>query len=341
MLARFSSQDDELPQLHTLELTSERNSWWPKPKQLETLSIALGSWCIKALNFDLTHLKKITLGNCSLKECLDVLRVAPLLTTCTLIQCYKHDKEDIDLQLPPQPIAYPNIQTFQIDLYAPDTLDCISSFFLFPSLKTLSLTYSRKAVRVDASSIVRLLKEFQCPLGTLTLTFDRVELPSEGFAPLFLELPGLRHLQLYFSRDNHMPSNAILSLLSEFSEANVDGIKQPRYLPSLHSLKFTTTKFRDWSKLPDMFGAYTANDHTFIQHRCALKNVMISSRSDYPPRVSKKNPDPSSVYPIDEETLKRILWLGDYGGVKWCLQGERIKDDIIGLGKKWYGIGGS
>lgn len=111
LLRRFSSDGEELPQLHTLHINNEfRSSAYTLniyPKRLIKLSIT--GVRLAVATSDWRHLIQLEIGQAPLAECFEALRQAPHLTHYTVRWCHRGNGQHDEYPLPRHPIVHPNI----------------------------------------------------------------------------------------------------------------------------------------------------------------------------------------------------------------------------------------
>jgi hypothetical protein len=325
----YFSQD--YPQLQTLHLTNcdrqlepIKEIFKPCPKRLNALSISENM--LVAVDLDWQHLTQLVLLDYhSLSTCFEALRRAPCLTRCTFrahreTQAPEHNSSPSENR-----ILQHNLQYLEITDVSSACEEVLNQL-LCPNLSTLVLGgSSSRRKSFDIHTIIELLRRSECSLERLSLLFTSTT--ASDVASLCEGIPTLQHLHVHapYSRPSRSssnprsPSRALFTRLAKHSTIN--GTKELQYLPALRSLTWYRSEEDPWpwTTLLDIFGAPTARSAN--RRRQTLESVTISV-------LARRSDDP--LLDIDEEALKRILWLRDSVGVKWDI---RSKISVMGVKK--------
>ncbi|KAF9474189.1 hypothetical protein BDN70DRAFT_936857 [Pholiota conissans] len=292
----FSQQT--LPELRSIHLESKDYNVGPLfrlfPERLVSLSVP------QMVRLPMEHLTQIRLGNVTIFELFDTLQGAPNLIKF-IVRLNDSRVEDIHNPLPT--IVHSRLQDFTICLHqntrSLEKLACTS-------LK--SFTFNDECNPIQMSPFIAFLKNSQNSLINLSLSVE-IQLSEFDTASICQGFHLLQHLSLEsFSRLSKSIMNTLISFLAEFT--STDGEKVPTYLPNLRSLRLELNSLSNWTKLPNIFG-YPAG-HKPGNHRPALNFIAILTY-EWDDRFTDKWSLPDVM---DNETLQRILWLGN-SGVKW------------------------
>ncbi|KAF9480313.1 hypothetical protein BDN70DRAFT_877823 [Pholiota conissans] len=327
LLSYFSSDEQDLPQLRTLDVSLDNDdpNHGPgsiglnfKATNLKSLSTS-GAQRVSTSYLDWNRLTELTMDFSPLSDCFQALQLAPSLAMCVFRCCTASASVSFfdDTPPPENPITHPKIQHLQIAGYDSSLYRNVFDRLSCPSLKSVILgdTDFGSHQTLDSRPVVEFLKRSGCSLETLIFIDTCISDPN--IAALFEATPTLQSLSIRYSYYFNFPPETFLDCLAESSLVN--GRREPRYLPCLSSLTLEGDNFHDCTPLLNIFGPHTPQSTEC--HRHALKSITVSlSDRDHL----------ASIY-MDEKILETILYLRVSCGVKWAIKGVYNTDRPVNI----------
>ncbi|KAF4612133.1 hypothetical protein D9613_004525 [Agrocybe pediades] len=261
---RYSNRCWESIRTRTFTVTSQIGSLkWKEessPQKLE-IDFALFASLAEVLNIRTDNLIHLDIREMSVKQCLDVIRLSPMLLI------FKTRISGIEDTVPSSssPIVHSVLDSFTIESsWRDDGLDQVLSSLILPRLRTLGLLLMTST---DSLIIEDFLRRSSAPITSMKLCYERKgdELDLAGFKAIAVLTPLLNHLCILFDSwawdgDGELQANLLKYLVDSGKPKNDD----PSYSPPLPQLKNLTYisgmdnfvergSWISWSLVPGLF----------------------------------------------------------------------------------------
>ncbi|KAF4612153.1 hypothetical protein D9613_004507 [Agrocybe pediades] len=306
------SQIDSAPRIIDLALGRERwddddgnNQIFPqwkgvklRPERVSILSFY--TFHTRQLNINWSRVTHVHSESWDAKECLDLLKMAPLLQSCRFDYVGDDNWDD-----PPPVDGRPILHHTHLRDLTFTSHDFCGAFFdhiALPGLKRFS--YSLRYISSQGQNNPSLLPFFERSSFQLTyLHLSAYTLTQKYVISLLDKVPSLAHLRLELaSTDDNVPFRPDLFLqhLARTAEQNdLSNGSRPAFLPRLESFEQDSCTAYPWSVVPDVFGPPSAFGK---EGRRPLKSFIVET-------------DGLHLPPIPKEVLVKLKELLDVGAV--------------------------
>jgi len=227
------------------DTTAFRMSSRPSPTHL-----FIGHFPVLSIDILWDNLRFLKLKYMVLDACIEVIRQAPLLESCSVVVNY-YWWDPLDVPSFPKAVVVRLTHLRQLSLsgFTPELLTKFLDILEPPSLEDYSYTTMGTDIAVDG--VISLLGRSRSCLKHLRLSIQR-EPVAEDLKKLLNAVPYLQTLKLELHR-SHTGSSALLQVLSSSPPTLVGGI--PGFLPHLQSLNlsFISCRGSTWKCIPEIY----------------------------------------------------------------------------------------
>ncbi|KAF9483163.1 hypothetical protein BDN70DRAFT_874206 [Pholiota conissans] len=269
-----------------------------QPKTLVVEPIIFG-----AINIDWSYLTELEASTESAYECVQVVRLAPLLKKCKFSTSSQYVFQPS--VAPPNPFLHPRIEELIVLGRRCGTL---FDYFRCPALQKLTFGHCHHPGTMD--KIVYFLQQSMCSITNLTTYRMQLQTPDTDIYLLCQAIPTLQHLSIdsrsmslfptEFDTYRKSPIGHLFPLLAQGSTTKGN---QTPYLPELRSLIISDSILLPWST--DFWNTFLS----IYSARTKLDSVMLFSDRTSIPEIGPG----SLVETCDENTRRKFLALKEKG----------------------------
>jgi len=226
-------------------LPNFRMNFKPSPTYLTIKNIRL-----PASDIGWENLAYLSMANMTFNGCIEAIRQAPLLESCTIAKCHFTPR---DVSIPRTIVKHIHLRTLDLDWTREELFIDLLDSMECPALEEFS--YEPSMSNTMADSLVSLLNRSESRLKELSLYADGVEdLAVEDLKKLLNAIPCLQHLYLNcYTRRVMLVIDELLQELSSSAPTLAGGT--PGFLPHLQSLTIFSNRrgATIWGCIPQIY----------------------------------------------------------------------------------------
>ena len=249
--------------------------------QLRPSTIEMSGLYLKAIQIDWSHATHVNVVSLSIDECLELLRLAPILQEFEIKFVID---DNVSLETQSLPLTHHSLKKW--DFHSRPSSSILCDYLTLPKLESLTIYGDG-----PYPSVERLLRRSSCPLSYFGLGDAGGD--DLGLIPLFRAMPHLEHFYLEDLDAGDIPN--LCTLMASTAAFLAGSDKTTLFLPRLKIVEYFRCPNIPWATIPSWFPPTEKNPDTLYR---PLSTVDIYIHA--PPTMMHD-------YAIDRDTIPDLM----------------------------------